>query len=175
MPISCAARESGGTLSLQPVILPVHLSRCIFAAPETSRTSARKLRHACSLRMRPSFVRGCTRELPYFVAQKYARLSRDLSAKRNAPFRKASPAAGLLEGNVSFLFYFDENVTVAEWVKSANRIRDLDFRGEQPPRCAARHAVVAAQIFESISLPSAPHGVFVNCSRRPRSQDQRGF
>jgi hypothetical protein len=115
-----------------------------------------------------SFVRSCVWELPCSVAQKNARLSRDLSAKRNAPFGKTSRAAGLLEGNVSFLFYFDENVTVAECVESANRIRALDFRGEQQRCSGAPRAVCGAKNFESISLLSARHGVFVNCSRRPR-------
>jgi len=47
------------------------------------------------------------------------RLSRDLSAKRNAPFGKFDGAAGFYEGGVTFIFHFDENVTVAARVESA--------------------------------------------------------
>ena len=53
------------------------------------------------------------RELPCSDAQKNMRLSRDLLAKRNAPFGKFDVAAGFHESGVTFLFHFDENVTVA--------------------------------------------------------------
>jgi hypothetical protein len=58
LPMPCAARESGVTLSLTPVILPVHLSRCIFAAPETrvrcekARWHARNLDERSVLRLK---------------------------------------------------------------------------------------------------------------------------
>jgi hypothetical protein len=55
----------------------------------------------------------CARELPCFGAQKNVRLSRDLSAKRTAVLGKAGDAAGFLEPIVTFIFHFDENVTVA--------------------------------------------------------------
>jgi hypothetical protein len=97
------------------------------------------------------------------------RLSRDLMAKHKAPFGKIDGVAGFYESDVTFIFHFDENVTVAARVESAKRIRALDLRGKQLPCCSALLAIVAAAILESISLPSAPHGVFVNCSRRPRS------
>jgi hypothetical protein len=47
------------------------------------------------------------------------RLSRDLMAMRKAPFGKIDGAAGFYESDVSFLFHFDENVTVAAHVESA--------------------------------------------------------
>jgi hypothetical protein len=97
----------------------VHLSRCFFAAGETSRALRESAVVCPQLGLSPVLRSKLRRELPYFGAQKNVRLSRDLSAMRNAPFGKASTAAGLLEGNVSFLFYFDENVTVAVRVESA--------------------------------------------------------
>jgi hypothetical protein len=65
------------------------------------------------------FHKSRARELPCFNAQKNVRRFSDLSAKRNAPFGNPRGAAGFLEGNVSFLFYFDENVTVAVRMESA--------------------------------------------------------
>ena len=90
------------------------------------------------------------------------RLSRDLMAMRKAPFGKIGGAAGFHERDVTFLFHFDENVTVAARMESAKRISDLDLGGKQRRCCDVPRAVAAANIFESI-------GVFVNCSRRPRS------
>jgi len=40
-------------------------------------------------------------------------------AMRKAPFGKFDGAAGFHERNVSFLFHFDENVTVTARVESA--------------------------------------------------------
>jgi hypothetical protein len=42
------------------------------------------------------------------------------------------------ERGVTFLFHFDENVTVAARMESAKRIRDLDFRDKQPLAAARR-------------------------------------
>jgi hypothetical protein len=47
------------------------------------------------------------------------RLSRDLMAMRKPPFGKIGGAAGLCESDVTFIFHFDENVTVAAHVESA--------------------------------------------------------
>jgi hypothetical protein len=47
------------------------------------------------------------------------RLSRDLMAMRKAPFGKIDRAAGFYESGVTFIFHFDENVTVAVRVESA--------------------------------------------------------
>jgi hypothetical protein len=47
------------------------------------------------------------------------RLSRDLMAMRRAPFGKIDGAADFHEGDVTFIFHFDENVTVAARVESA--------------------------------------------------------
>ena len=85
--------------------------------PRTRREKA--LRHARNLECLRAFVQSCVRELPCFSAQKNVRLSRDLSAKRNALFKKPLPAAGLLDRNVTFIFHFDENVTVALWKTKA--------------------------------------------------------
>jgi hypothetical protein len=41
------------------------------------------------------------------------RLSRDLMAMRRAPFGKIDGAAAFYESDVTFIFHFDENVTVA--------------------------------------------------------------
>jgi hypothetical protein len=90
-------------------------------------------------------------------------------AMRKAPFGKIGTAARFHERDVTFLFHFDENVTVAARIESAKRISDLDLRGKQRRCCDVARAVAVAKIFESISLRPAPHGVFVNCSRRPRS------
>jgi hypothetical protein len=90
-------------------------------------------------------------------------------AKHKAPFGKIDGVAGFYESGVTFIFHFDENVTVVARMESAKRIRALDLRGKQRPCCSALRTIVAAEVFESISLPSAPHGVFVNSSRRPRS------
>jgi hypothetical protein len=81
---------------------------------------------------------------------------------------KSTCVAGFYESGVTFIFHFAENVTVAARPESAKRIKALDLRGKQRPCCNVLRAIVAAAILESISLPSAPHGIFVNCSRRPR-------
>jgi hypothetical protein len=47
------------------------------------------------------------------------RLSRDLMAMRKAPFGKIGGAAGFYERDVTFIFHFDENVTVAVRGESA--------------------------------------------------------
>ena len=78
-----------------------------------ARASEKALRHACNLDERLSFALSCVRELPYFGAQKKTRLSRDLSAKQNTALGKLGGAAGFYEGDVTFIFHFDENVTVA--------------------------------------------------------------
>jgi hypothetical protein len=66
------------------------------------------------------------------------RLSRDLSAKQNPPFGKPSPAAGFLDRNVTFIFHFDENVTVA-LCKTKSLILIADSTGGEglrSPGCA---------------------------------------
>jgi hypothetical protein len=47
------------------------------------------------------------------------RRSRDLKAMRKAPFGKVDGAAAFYENDVTFIFHFDENVTVAARVESA--------------------------------------------------------
>jgi hypothetical protein len=47
------------------------------------------------------------------------RRARDLKAMRKAPFGKIDGTAGFYESGVTFIFHFDENVTVAARVESA--------------------------------------------------------
>ena len=70
---------------------------------------------------------------------------------------------------MTFLFSFDENVTVAARIESAIRIRALLSRGKEQRCREARCACFGRDPIESISLPSAPHRVFLTRSRRPRS------
>ena len=68
------------------------------------------------------------------------------------------------------LFFISAKMSqLAAREESAKRISALDLRSKQLRRCGTRRGVARAQNSESNLLPSAPHGVFVNCSRRPRS------
>ena len=69
-------------------------------------------RKPCGMPTRWNCAASHTRELPCFSAHKKMRRARDLKAMSPTALGKFDDAAGFYENDVTFIFHFDENVTV---------------------------------------------------------------
>jgi hypothetical protein len=119
-------------------------------------------------------LRSRPRELPCFSAQENTRLCRDLSAKQNTALGKLGGAAGFLDRNVTFIFHFDENVTVALCKTKALILIADSTSGE-----ARRSPRDAPMIFSARNrrinlLLKRAHAVHLRALAAPTIFDQRG-